>query len=175
LLLSDKQTKLAVMKTLLILRHAKAKDEADSDKARPLKKSGRRAATFMGTLLVQEKLMPDVIISSTAVRAKETTELVIEAAAYAGPLHYLDELYLAPPSTYMKALERLAGQAERAMLVGHNPSLEELVTRLTGEIAPLATAALAECALPIATWQDLSTATNGKLRMIWRAKEFLED
>src|SRR5688572_27231784 len=159
------------MKTLLILRHAKAKDEANSDRERPLKKSGRRAAAFMGKLLRDEKIPPDLVLSSSAVRARETTELALEAAAYSGPLHFLDELYLAPPSTYIEALRRLGGTSERVLVVGHNPGLEELVAIFTGEMAHLPTAALVECALPVVSWVELSAEIRGKLRMIWRAKE----
>ena len=57
------------------------------------------------------------------------------------------------------------------MIVGHNPGLEELVARLTGEPETLPTAALAQIALPIDRWSDLNTSTSGTLVGLWRPKE----
>lgn len=159
------------MRTLLVLRHAKAApDPADQDHERALTKRGRRAAERMGQLLRDENLIPDCVLSSTAVRATETVERVAEACGYQGEVTFLEELYLAEPEAYLDALKRLAGEAERALVVGHNPGLEDLIARLTGEREPLPTAGLAELALPIATFPYLGSETQGKLRKIWRPK-----
>jgi len=76
------------MKTLLVLRHAKSSwdDPALGDHERPLNKRGRRDAPRMGELVREYGLIPDVVISSDAVRARRTAEAVAEAARYAGEI-----------------------------------------------------------------------------------------
>ena len=78
------------MKTLLILRHAKSswKDLELPDQDRPLNKRGRHDAPRMGKLLKQEDLIPDHIVSSTALRAKKTAELVAKSCKYKGDIAF---------------------------------------------------------------------------------------
>lgn len=164
---------LPAMKTLLVLRHAKASQDATiaSDHTRPLTKKGRKAARRIGELLVAEQLVPDLVLSSTAARARETTEVVVESSGHSGPITFLDELYLAEAAAYFDALQRLGGQAERVLVVGHNPGLEALVQRLTGAAEHMPTAALAECALPLQTWSELRADSTGNLTRLFRPKE----
>jgi phosphohistidine phosphatase len=161
------------MKTLLVLRHAKAShdDASASDHARPLTKKGRKAARVIGGVLREEGLLPELVLSSTAERAKDTAEGVREAAGLSREISLLDELYLAEPPAYLDALRRFGGEAERVLVVGHNPGIEALLFRLTGETQHMPTAALAECALPITNWSELGPQTLGKLRKVWRPKE----
>jgi phosphohistidine phosphatase len=161
------------MKTLLILRHAKSSwDESDlPDHDRPLNKRGKNDAPRVGELLHTEGLTPDLIISSTARRARHTAELAGEACNYQGDLLLLHELYAAPPQAYLEALIKVDDEFERVMVVGHNPGVEDLLQLLTGESQPMPTAALARVDLPIEHWADLEKRTRGELVEIWRAKE----
>jgi phosphohistidine phosphatase len=72
------------MKSILVLRHAKSsrKDPDLTDHNRPLNKRGKRDAPRMGRLLKKEDLVPDIIISSTAIRARATAEAVAKASGY---------------------------------------------------------------------------------------------
>jgi phosphohistidine phosphatase len=114
------------MKTLLVLRHAKSSwnDPALDDHERPLNKRGRRDAPRMGELLREHGLIPDVVISSDAVRARLTAEAVAGAAGYAGAIVLDPRLYLAGPADILSLLQRVRGKAETVMIVGHNPGLE---------------------------------------------------
>lgn len=161
------------MKTLLILRHAKSswKDETLPDHERPLNKRGKQSAPLMGELIRREGLLPDLILCSTAKRARQTADLVAEASAYQGEIQHSRELYAAPPQAYLQALSQLEDQYERVMVVGHNPGLEELLQALTGEMQPLPTAALAQVDLPIESWAELKSLRRGRLVEIWRPKE----
>lgn len=161
------------MKTLLVLRHAKSswKEPGMPDHDRPLNKRGKREAPQMGRLLRKEELLPDLIISSTARRARNTAEAVIEESGYAGELVLERELYAAPPEAYLEVLSRLETDHQMVMVVGHNPGMEELVTELTGEDVTLATAALVQIDLPIDHWSDLSDTTQGKLVKLWGPNE----
>jgi phosphohistidine phosphatase len=163
------------MKTLLVLRHAKAsRDEGSTDHARELTKKGKRAAQRMGEILREENIMPDLILSSAAERARRTAEEAARAAGFTGDLKLLEELYLAEPHAYLESLRKLGGDAKRVMVVGHNPGVEALIFRLTGATEHMPTAALAECSLPIATWGELGAETTGELGKVWRPKELDE-
>ena len=72
------------MKTVLILRHAKSSwaDPLLPDHDRPLNKRGQRTATQMGQLLRKQKLVPELILTSTAKRARETAILIAQSSQY---------------------------------------------------------------------------------------------
>ena len=161
------------MKTLLVLRHAKSSwnDQALDDHERPLNKRGRRDAPRMGVLVRECGLIPDVIISSDAVRARVTAEAVAEAARYAGEILLDPHLYLACPADILSRLTTVRENAGTVMIVGHNPGLEKLVEQLTGERQDLPTAALAQIGLPIDQWRDLTLSTRGMLVDLWRPEE----
>ena len=161
------------MKTLLVLRHAKSSwdDAALDDHERPLNKRGRRDAPRMGELVREHGLIPDVVISSDAVRARLTAEAVVEAARYAGAILLDRRLYLAGPADILSLLRTVGEKAETVMIVGHNPGLEELVAQLTGDWQDLPTAALAQIVLPIDRWRDLNLSSRGTLVGHWGPKE----
>jgi phosphohistidine phosphatase len=161
------------MKTLLVLRHAKSswKDPALDDHERPLNKRGRRDAPRMGELVREHGLIPDVVISSDAVRARLTAEAMAEAALYAGEVLLDPHLYMARPADILSLLRTVQENAETVMIVGHNPGLEELVEQLTGERQDMPTAALAQIVLPIDQWRDLKLSTRGTLLGHWRPKD----
>jgi len=162
------------MKTLLVLRHAKSSwnDPALDDHERPLNKRGRRDAPRMGELVREYRLIPDVIISSDAVRARMTAEAVAEAARYPGEILLDPRLYMANPAGILSVLRTVPEtRARTVMIVGHNPGLEELVAQLTGDQQDLPTATLAHIALPVGQWRDLRLSTHGTLLGLWRPKE----
>jgi phosphohistidine phosphatase len=161
------------MKTLLVLRHAKSSwnDPALDDHERPLNKRGRRDAPRMGELVREYGLMPSVVISSDAVRARLTAEAVAEAARYAGEILLDPRLYMAGPADILSLLATLRENAETVMIVGHNPGLEKLVEQLTGARQDLPTAALAQIGLPIDQWCELKLSTRGTLVSLWRPEE----
>ncbi len=161
------------MKTLLLMRHAKSswKDPQLTDHERPLNKRGKRDAPLMGQLLHERRLVPQQIISSSAVRARQTAESVAESSGYAGDIMYLDRLYLAEADEYIQALREVPDQFDRVMIIGHNPGLETLLQILSGKIEALPTAVIAHIELPIHHWAELSHEVDGKIVQIWRPKE----
>lgn len=161
------------MRTLLILRHGKAaqEEEQGDDRDRPLTKRGKHAAELIGHLLRDDEIVPDRIISSSALRARDTARRVAAAAKFGGVIDELDELYLAEPQAYITALVERASDAQCALVVGHNPGLEALALILTGEPVSLPTAGLVECSLPIANFSELSLEVRGKQRMLRRPKD----
>ncbi|MDA3947262.1 MAG: histidine phosphatase family protein [Helicobacteraceae bacterium] len=164
------------MKTLLILRHAKSswKEDHLSDHERPLNKRGRNDAPKMGRLLSEKQLTPQLILSSDAKRARETVERVTEACGYKGEIIFSKALYAAGQEAYIRLLKELDDKYSHVMVVGHNPGLEELVERLTGEDHRLPTAALVKVKLPIVSWHELVKSVNGELAGLWSPRQLSE-
>jgi len=161
------------MKTLLLMRHAKSswKDPGIADHERPLNDRGQRDAPRMGRLLDEKGLVPDLILSSTAVRARRTAEIVAENCGYDGELALNADIYDSGVETLVGVISKIADKAARPLLVGHNPGLEELLFALTRAEEHLSTAAIARIALPIDTWRELRLPINGTLESVWRPKE----
>lgn len=141
------------------------------DHDRPLNKRGKRDAPLMGKWLRSHDLIPDVIISSTARRAHDTAEAVAVELDYPKPVTTTRDFYHAYPDEYVQKLQQLSPDVSTAMVVGHNPGMEELVSQLTGAYEAVQTATVAYVELPIDDWQALDETTRGKLMAIWRPKE----
>ncbi len=164
------------MKTLLLMRHGKSswKDTGLSDHERPLNKRGQKDAPRMGMILHDRELLPQRILSSTALRARQTAEAITAVSDFQEEVTYLDQLYMAEADEYISVLRELPDSIERVMVIGHNPGLETLLQLLSGQIESLPTAVIAHLALPIRHWTELNTDTKGDLVDIWRPKEVLE-
>ena len=160
------------MRTLLLLRHGKAAPEgAGGDRDRPLTARGVRAAERVAELLRSEHLVLGRVICSAALRARDTARCVAQSLAFEGAIHELDELYLAEPEAYLSALRRLGGAAECALLVGHNPSLQELALILTGQHLMLPPAGLVVCSLPVADFSEVRPGVTGEMMRFFAPRE----
>jgi phosphohistidine phosphatase len=160
------------MKTLLILRHAKSSwdDVSLPDYERPLTSRGRRAAKLMSKFILQKKLAPDLILSSTAARARETVEALSPIVRSPTEVRYDARLYLAGVPELLDVISQVEEDRKRVLLIGHNPGLEELVCRLTGETRTMPTAALAKIAIDIDEWGEVGKK-RGLLEWLVKPKE----
>lgn len=165
------------MKTLLLMRHAKSswKDANLKDHERPLNKRGRQDAPRMGQLLIDRELLPQKILCSSAVRARQTAEALRDSVDYLSDIEYLDRLYLSEADEYLSVLREIPDELERVMVIGHNPGMETLLQILSGRIEALPTAVIAHLVLPISQWSQLNGDTEGELIEIWRPKELREE
>ena len=165
------------MKTLLLLRHGKSswKQPELPDHDRPLTQRGELAAKRMGQLLRELDLVPDLILTSDAIRAHETAKRVATAARFTGELEVCGDLYHAEPKPLAEVVAGVHDQIARVLVIGHNPGLSDWLTQLTGEHDNFPTAALACIELPLDNWSALSPASRGKLRRIWRPRELDDD
>ncbi len=125
------------MKTLTLLRHAKSgyDDPLLRDFDRPLNDRGRRAAVHMGEWLKAARAdgrMPDfdLVASSPAVRCRQTIEGVEEGFGQPLAPLYEKRIYLSSSATLVELIAGFAGEHDHALLVGHNPGLEDLVLEL---------------------------------------------
>lgn len=160
------------MKTLFVLRHAKSSWENPdwADFERPLNARGLAAAQFIGALIYERRLEPQIIVSSPAKRAKQTAVLVKEIAEIAKPIKFDERIYEASPLALFNLIREFDDRYESVLIVGHNPGFENLVRLLTGEAVSMPTAALARINLKIEKWSELE-ADRGKLEFLIRPKE----
>jgi phosphohistidine phosphatase len=161
------------MKSVLVLRHAKSswKHPDLTDHERPLNKRGKRDAPSIGRLLKREHLVPDIIISSTAIRARATAEAVAKASGYKGDITFNRSLYAAGPQAYIDALHDSSDEYVRVLIIGHNPGLEELVEILTGEIHLMSTCSLAHVKLRVGNWSEIDNKIKGQVVEKWRPRD----
>jgi len=164
------------MKILLLLRHAKSswRDEALSDFDRPLNERGKKAAHAIGRYIRKHKMMPDLVLSSPAVRARETTGIITTTAKLTAEIRYDQRIYEADPPRLVQVLSQIENNFCSVLLVGHNPGIEELISLLTGSSQHMPTAALAKIRLEGADdWSEISQA-KAILELTIKPKEITE-
>ena len=156
------------MKTLFLVRHAKSSrdDPTLADKERPLNDRGRRDAPRMGERLASQTVNPDLILSSPALRALATAEIIAEKLDYGIKNIVVDErLYAATPEDVLKVIRELGERWKRVMLFGHNPEFAELAHRLSSTITDMPTCAVAEFAFDIKSWSDVDKRAPAKVAL----------
>jgi phosphohistidine phosphatase len=124
----------------------------------------------MGRFLAEQRLLPDLVVSSTALRAQTTADLVARVAQLTASQVSERELYLAPPGAYLESASRLPDAVARPLWVGHNPGLEDLVHVLTGRSEELPTAALVVISLELSRWSELGPDVRGTLVRVVRPR-----
>ena len=159
---------------LMLLRHAKSDWDAGarSDHERPLNDRGVRSAERMGVAIHDLGLVPDLVVSSTATRARSTAELARLSGGWSSRLVLEDRLYGAGVQETLQVAADHGGDAERLMLVGHEPTWSMTVRRLTGAVATIKTATLADIELNAVTWESVPNA-HGSLVTLLQSRQFL--
>lgn len=150
------------MKTLLLVRHAKASrdDPSLDDRDRPLTERGQRDAPKMGKRLAKRSIKADAIISSPAARARATAELMADELGYGRDrIQYDERIYDAEPEALLEIACDLDDALSTVMLVGHNPGFSELAQIFTDEIGDLPTCGVAELRFSVAHWAALDAGT----------------
>lgn len=165
------------MKTLTLLRHAKSgwDDPVQRDFDRPLNPKGRRAAATVGRYLRREHVSLDQIIASPALRVQQTLEEVAGGFGRTIAPVWDRRIYLASAATLLDVVRGLADELPSALLVGHNPGLEDLVLMLVPDTAPglrdvveekYPTASIAELALSVDRWVEVAAGSATLNRFI---------
>lgn len=163
------------MKTVYLVRHAKSswKDETLADIDRPLNKRGKRDAPFMGRLLYEKGIKPDVLISSPAKRTRMTALAFAEALDYPEDKIELNpQIYEADVLDLLQIIQHCSDDLDSVMLFGHNlcytdfaniyarPNLENVPT--TGVVA---------IEFKVNQWQEV-TSKNGKVLFFEYPKKY---
>ena len=162
------------MRTLYLLRHAKSswKDASLRDIDRPLNKRGREATEVVGERLRAEKLKDPFVICSPAVRTRETSELVFDSAKLKVAEHFDQRIYEASLRDLLEVISETPESEKVAILIGHNPGCEELLSFLTGESRHVPTCALAK--ITIEDWKNVKSG-EGSLEWFLTPKELADD
>jgi len=154
------------VKTLFLVRHAKSSwdDDAVPDRERPLAGRGQRDAPEMGKRLARCGVRPDLMLSSPALRARRTAELIAEKIGYEQKNLVIDDrLYGACAEFLFDVIRGLNDQVKSAMLFGHNPELTELARRFSGAISHMPTCAVAQFTFDATSWKDVGPSVLAKV------------
>ena len=153
------------MKSLTLLRHAKSAwdDAVIRDFDRPLNGKGRKAAARMGRYMRDEGLVFDAVVASPALRVQQTIAGVEDGYGQSLEPAFDRRIYMASAATLLDLAQGLDDRAGRALLIGHNPGLEDLVLMLASaspyrdEVeVKYPTATLAELSFEVDRWADLA-------------------
>jgi phosphohistidine phosphatase len=171
------------MKRLYLLRHAKAvtADPALDDHARELTVRGMHDASAVARYVRKNGFEPQLLLASTSARTRQTAELVLREIE--AEVEYRETLYLAQPGKILAQIQAAPQGISDLMVIGHNPGLEELATRLAREPVrrkerarrdvleeKFPTAALAVLDFDIAKWREIIPG-EGKLADFVRPKD----
>ena len=160
-------------KTLLLLRHAKSSWDAPahSDFERPLNRRGERSAAVIGIMMKQEKIVPDLILCSSARRTLQTRDIIRPYFPRNCPVEETSRIYEASVKEIFSVLSEIPDNVQKPLLIGHNPGIQELALMLTGEgnrktwqtmWSKFPTAALAVLLFDVANWREIK-ARSGNL------------
>ena len=154
------------MPTLVLVRHSKAEPHRPDDHSRELAPRGRADAAEVREWLQRKGIDPSYVVVSTATRARQTWECCAVGSA---PVGYDDRVYEASVQDLLEVLRESPAEAGTVVLVGHNPSVEQLAWRLDGSDAArdqtnqgLRTSGVA--VFEVAAWKDLSEGRLVALR-----------
>jgi phosphohistidine phosphatase len=156
--------------TLFIVRHARAEDRATfmADHDRELTPEGIIAAARVGRYLHKKNICPDVIISSTAPRARDTANVVAEQVGFDPAQIQLEaSLYDGGPKAYLSAINTLPVSVQSAMIVGHNPDVSYFGEFLTHQsIGSMSKGAVVAVTFGNLGWAEVSGRTGSLLFQI---------
>ncbi len=146
-------------KYLYILRHAKSdwSEEFKSDFERGLSKRGFRDILMVSKALKKKKIKPDLIISSSAIRAQTTAEIFGAILKYdIDDIIFKKSLYFASVGDIIKLIKDTSNDISHLAIVGHNPELTELVNVLSSlNLDNLPTSGFVALEFDVSNWQDI--------------------
>ncbi len=148
----------STMKRLFLLRHAKSDWLAGSgsDHERPLNRRGLAAASTIGRFLSAVEQVPDLVLSSSATRARRTVEVAAEKGAWHCPIRIVESFYEASIKTVLAEVQKTEAPCQALLLAGHEPTWSELAGRLIGQAeVRMVTAALARIDFDVDDWREV--------------------
>jgi phosphohistidine phosphatase len=145
-----------------------------ADFERPLKGRGREAAEQMGLFLASKKVNLSALIVSPSVRTRQTVDIVLRHASLGIEPQFDQRIYEASLSTLVRLVSEIEDDKQSAMLVGHNPGMEEMLALLTRETRHMPTCALARIDLDGASWKEAGRGM-GKLEWFVTPKDLPDD
>lgn len=155
---------------LYLMRHAQSADKqhGQTDKDRELTVQGIRDSIKIGSWLHTQKIIPDLIVTSTAMRAKATSGLMLDTLKLMPEKIQLnEELYDASVRPFLREITQLEDTLNHVVCVGHNPAISYLAEYLTkAEIGDLPPAGLVVIQFEILLWQKIGEGTGKFIKLI---------
>jgi phosphohistidine phosphatase len=151
------------LKRLYLLRHTKADWSVDviHDRDRPLAEKGEEDARLVGSFLASLGQIPDEVIASTAVRARETARHVVEGGEWSREIMTSDDLYDAPPWKIFRQVRQQPNELDSLLLVFHEPTCSETLSDLVGHVSvKMPTGALARIDLSVEDWDEVEAGAG---------------
>lgn len=146
----------------MLIRHAKATHESGyADFDRPLKSTGIQDAALMATLLRGRMEIPEVVVTSPALRTFTTAEIFANQFKIPAPLTD-KRIYEATENTWIKVINSLPADHDFIAVVGHNPGISQILYYLTGQVKDMPTCAVAVVTFENNDWQSIDEE-DGKL------------
>ena len=161
------------MKSIILFRHAKSDWNAtySSDHQRPINQRGIKASKLMGSYLEKINEIPDLIISSSALRALQTMENAISAGKWESKITVKKEVYHASVSTLIHLIKRTKNIYSNICIIGHEPTFSYFLKSITDEsVFKFPTATMAKIVLKVESWNNLDDKSS-KLLWIRKPKE----
>lgn len=148
------------MKTVILVRHAKSswKNPRLDDFERPLNKRGKRDAPLMGEKLKERQILPDLILSSPAKRARKTAELIAKAIGYPRKnIQLVDRMYHCGASALLDLVKKLDDRNASVMLFGHNPDFMDFAGMMLkpGPVNNIPTTGVYCIRFPVKSWKKV--------------------
>lgn len=151
---------------LYLVRHAQSAEKQvnQNDFGRELTSTGVKQALLVGNYLLQQHIMPDVIMTSTAERARMTARMIADALKTdIEKINLQEDLYEASTRTFFQFITQLEDDLHHVMCVAHNPVVTYLAEYLTGaEVGDMVPAGMAMIKFNIQSWKEVSQG-NGEL------------
>lgn len=167
------------MKTLYLVRHAKSswKDLKLDDFERPLNKRGKRDAPFMGQVLKEKGIQPDLIAASSAKRTRKTARIIAEQMGYPEKNIVLKkQLYEATENALLKFIQQTDDSVNTLMLVGHNPELTGLSNLLCDYfIYNIPTAGVSCISFQVKSWEEVGPKIGNHVFFDYPKRYFRKD
>ena len=151
------------MKTIYLIRHAKSswKNIEISDFERPLNKRGKEDRKIMGQRLVSRNCNPQIFLSSSAKRTRETSIEISKAIGFkSSKIRFLDILYHAVHPVMLSEINKQNNKSDTLILVGHNPGISNLGYYLTGIPTSFPTCGIAKITFETNNWEEISSETG---------------
>jgi len=159
-----------VSKELILIRHAqsneKASDQQDVD--RTLTTEGMQQSTKIGFYFNNEGLFPDIIITSPAIRAQQSSTIIADQLKLnTEHVHSNDELYEASVRTFLQVVKLFKEEWERVFVIGHNPTISYLAEYITNaEIGSMSSGSVARIEVPVKNWNEVDKGNCSLIQYI---------
>lgn len=166
-------------KHLYLLRHAKSVDKlvGAHDKDRELSPTGRKECLKIGNYLFHNGIVPELIISSSAVRTRSTSQLIAEVIKFnLEKILIEDKLYESSMQSFLNIIKDQSDELNHVMFVAHNPAIADLAEHLTkGNVRDMTTAGLAIIKFNINSWREVMPGNGELIKYIYPSMLLIEE